>query len=257
MKRILILLPLFAAIVAQTEATVGAQEAGDFNIRYGFAARDRPRDSGAGRPSQRGVFTFAVNITSRISFGMNLNTFISKKRATGVRVTGLGDTFLNLDGVIVQEIVGQARPTFSISYTIKLPTGNEEKGLSTGRVDHQILGTIRKTLDAAQVTGFDITFGGYFGGRASGSGFSRSGQLAMGIDRKFGAGNKFKYRSEVNLSGRADNTPSEIFANHWLQYKLNSNLAFRSGLRTGLTVNSSRIGVFGTIIINGNVGRVF
>ena len=248
---------LFLLIFIYGNHILYAQEPGDFSVRLGFQARDSPRDSGAGRPSQRGAQGFSVSLNKKISLGADFTSPFRKKSADGSHITSIGDLFINASGTLRDEVAGTPAPAISLSYSIKIPTAQTKKFFGTGKVDHQILGTIKKSFGDGQKTSVDFSLGEYFAGKIDTKGFTSSLVLVLGAERKFGTANQYKFRSEFNFAGKTSTALADLYANHYLQYKVNKKISVRAGLRTGIAVNSAKVGVFGTLIYSGNLKKVF
>jgi hypothetical protein len=167
-------------------------------------------------------------------------------------VTGYGNTTLNFSADLITEEEGESHPSLSFSYSVKLPTGSQSKGLGSGRVDHEYVAAIGKTL--SRRTSFEVDLGGYSAGNTDRRGFTTTGEMALMLDHILGSleTKKYKLHNEIDLSTRARDTQSEIFSLHWVTFKLSKHFSLRTGVRAGITPNSPRIGGFGTIIYTGS-----
>lgn len=246
MKTVTGILLLLAALLT----TGYGQEAGDFKLKYGLSGKDRPRHREEGSVSQKGTLSFSVNLTPRITFGVDSDTFVSKKSEDGTRITGYGNTFLNFGADLVNEDRG--RPSLSLSYSLKVPTASATKGLGSGRVDHELLAGVGKSLNDR--SSFEVDFGGYFAGNPGASGFTNTGELVLNFDHTLGnlESKRYKFHLEMDFSTPAKDTLSEIFGLSWLTTKLSDHVSLRAGIRAGITPNSPRIGGFATLIYNGS-----
>jgi hypothetical protein len=232
-------------------------QAGKLSIQYGVTARDQPRNPAAGKPSQKGTLTFNYYYTDRLSFGMDLDTFLSKRKKDDSRVTGYGNTLLNFGYDALKE--GKRKPAVSFTYSVKLPTADAAKGLGTGRTDHQIMGSLtRSKLGLTQRTTLFANLGFNFAGLpAPETDRAKIGVMVLRLDRILddpaATFKRYTFRSELNATSRGKQTPSEIFANNSLHIKFNDHYSFRATFRTGITSNSSRVGAVGTLIYTTNI----
>jgi len=254
--RLLTLAILLTSLSGIVTAQTTTQD-GKLTITYGVTGRDRPRNPEAGKASQKGTLSFSLNYTDRLSFGMDLDTFLSKHKKDNSRVTGYGNTFLNFGYDAVKE--GQHHPALSFTYSIKFPTGDATRGLGSGKIDHQVMGSLtRSKLGNTQRTTLFANMGFNFAGLPSPqTDRAKVGVLVLRLDRildnPVAQFKRYTFRSELNATSHAKQTASEIFINNSLQVKFSPKLAFRGTVRTGITANSSRIGVVGSLTYTTNI----
>lgn len=259
---------LIALLLLTLAATARAQSDGfdyPYEYTFGFDAKASPRHRDEGRPSQKVSSSFTLDLAPWFWVKVANDNFIWKNRADGGTTNGIGNTRLtfNADAVTEDDTGVSARPSLSFIYTIKLPTGSTVKSLGTGRVDHEVLVEVGKSFGSAAILdgkvrkrdNLAVDIGGYFAGNSGASGFTNVGELSIGLthvidslDKK-----KYKYYGEIDLSTHAKDTLSEIFALNELKVKLSDKFRFRIGVRTGITPNSPRFGVYGSITYSGSL----
>jgi hypothetical protein len=257
----------FALIFASSLSFCHAQQLGDFKITYSLSAKDRPRHEDEGSPSQKGSASFRFYFSPRISVKIANDNFVSKKPAEGSRITGFGDTAISFDAdVVLEDSTGvKQHPSFSFTYAAYLPTGNVQKGISTGRVDHEILGAITKSVGESAIvdgevvkrTNLEVDVGGYFAGNPGESGYTAIGELNLAMSRTLDALNvgKFTYHGEIDMTSRAKGVLSEIYALNELRTRLPHKLLLITGVRVGITPNSPRIGAYASLTFSGSFRR--
>ena len=211
-------------------------QVGTLTINYGIVVNDRPRDASAGVPKRKGTLGLTVRVAPRIVAGITNDTFSSKKRSDGTYITGIGNTTPSVKVEAVDET--DKRPSLSLSYSITLPTASVSKTLGSGRVDHKLIGDFGKTVNGTKL---GLSLGYLFAGRKAKPGFSKTGLAVLSLDRPIGT--RFTSKNEIDLATRADANPSEIFSINQMVYKINNTFSIRGGVRTGITVNSPRIGL--------------
>jgi hypothetical protein len=110
------------------------QKPGVLQIEYGYDANFRGSEF---RTQQTLPLTLRFAASSRLLVEVDLDTLKSETDDNGNRETGVGDTRLGLQIVALKDT--KSHPALAFAYYVKLPSGNEEKGLSTGRIDHKVL----------------------------------------------------------------------------------------------------------------------
>jgi outer membrane putative beta-barrel porin/alpha-amylase len=228
----------------------GGPPIGATTLTYGVSVNDHPRHAREGTPRRKGTVGLTVRIAPRFVVGITFDTFSSKKRADGSYVTGIGNTTPSLKYEALDD--NKKHPSVSFSYSITLPTASVAKTLGSGRVDHKIIGDVGKKVGN---TSLGLSLGYLFAGRKGQSGFSKTGLAVLSLAHPLGK--RFTSKNEIDFATRADKNPSEIFAINQIVYKVNDTFSVRAGVRTGITVNSPRIGFTGGVIINGNLKKIF
>ena len=223
---------------------------GTTTISYGVNVNDRPRDANAGVAKRKGILAVNIRVGPQFVFGITNDTFSSKKRSDGTYITGIGNTTPSLKYEAIYDT--EKHPSLTLTYSITLPTASVAKTLGTGRVDHKILADIGKTVRATQLT---LSLGYLFAGRKNLPGFSKTGLAVLSLAHPIGE--RFRSTNEIDLATRADTTPSEIYSINQIVYKVSDTLSIRAGLRTGITVNSPRIGFTGGLTITTSLGKIF
>jgi hypothetical protein len=257
---VLLLLPL----AATTRAQSGGFEY-PYEYTFGFDAKASPRHRDQGQPTEKASSSLRIDMTSWFWFKVGNDDFVWKRKADGGTTNGVGNTRLtfNADAVTEDDTGVSARPSLSFTYTVKLPTGSTSKGLGSGRVDHEVIVEVAKSFGDAAIVGgkvrrrtnIAVDLGGYFAGNPGTSGFTNVGELTIGLTHVLDSlvEKKYKYYGELDLSTHAKDTLSEIYALNELRIKLSDKFRFRVGVRTGITPNSPRFGVYGSITYSGSL----
>jgi hypothetical protein len=166
----------------------------------------------------------------------------SSQTVAGERTTDAGDSQLGIQVVLQQE--KESRFGFSLAYYIKLPTADSDKGLGTGRVDHNFIALLSKKLGGTTVD-FNAAF--LFSGRTSDNGHAMSGQGALAashnVTRRIGI------QGELSGYSRNDEQTGAMLALGAFTYQINRRLVLDSGLRFGLTHDAPRSGLFAGLTV--------
>jgi hypothetical protein len=210
------------------------QKAGVLQLEYGYDAYFRAKNF---RFEQAAPLTLRFAATDRLLLALDVVTFISERHHEhDPLVTSVGDTRLGLQVVAVKET--PERPALSFAYYVKLPTGSEEKHLSTGRVDHRFVALTSKKFGKTSV---DFNVALLRVGRPHARGWTNGGQAALAVSRSVGKG--FGIVGELAGQTRKDVQPSGLFALGLVNYHVNHRLSLDAGMRFGLNPQAPRVGV--------------
>ncbi|MCA1604458.1 MAG: transporter [Acidobacteria bacterium] len=210
------------------------QKAGVLQLEYGYDAYYRARNF---RMEQASPLTLRFAATDRLLLALDFVTFISERHHEhDPRETSVGDTRLGFQVVALKET--PERPALSFAYYVKLPTGNEEKELSTGRVDHRFVALTGKKFGKTSV---DFNAALLRVGRPHESGSTNGGQAALAISRSVGKG--FGVVGELAGQTRKDVQPSGLYALGLVNYHVGHRLSLDAGMRFGLNPEAPPVGV--------------
>ena len=183
---------------------------------------------------------FAVN--RRILLEFDSDSPSSQTDTSKTTTTGTGDSQLGIQFVLQPE--NKSRPGVSFAYYVKIPTANEEKGLGTGKVDHNFIGLVSKTVGKTTVD-FNAIY--LLAGKTSTTGHTSSGQAALAITESLSK--KFGVQGEISGFSRNDEQSGAIFGLGVVTYQLNKRMVFDSGVRFGLTSDAPRVGIVAGITV--------
>jgi len=207
------------------------QRPGVLQLEYGFNGNWRA-PGGSSEVDTPLALRFAVS--RRLLLEFDGDTPISQSTG-GIRETGTGDTLLGVQGVLHHE--SKTRPGFSLAYYVKLPSASAEKGLGTGRVDHNFIALVSKNVRG---TTFDFNAIYLLAGRTTDDGHASSGQAALAASRN--VTKRFGVQGEVSGLTRNDAQPGAMFALGVVTYQVNRRLVLDTGVRAGLTPEAPRVG---------------
>jgi hypothetical protein len=215
------------------------QKPGVLQIEYGYDANFR---GGEFRTQQTLPLALRFAATSRLLIEFDLDTVKSETDENGSRETGVGDARLGFQVVALKDT--KSHPALAFAYYVKLPSGSEEKGLSTGRIDHKIMLLLSRKFGD---TDMDINLAFLNVGREDSLRRASGGQGAISFAYEF----KNNFGLEGELSGQSvdDVQPRGLFALGALTYKVNKRLQLDGGMRFGLNPDAPRVGVFGGVVV--------
>ncbi len=216
------------------------QKAGVLQLEYGYDAYYRARNF---RMEQASPLTLRFAATDRLLLALDFVTFISERHHEHDPLeTSFGDTRLGFQVVALKQT--PERPALSFAYYVKLPTGSEEKELSTGRVDHRFVVLTGKKFGETSV---DFNAALLRVGRSHESGWTNGGQAALAISRSVGRG--FGVVGELAGQTRKDVQPSGLYALGLVNYHVSHRLSLDAGMRFGLNPEAPPVGiVFGMTV---------
>ena len=207
------------------------QRPGVLQLELGFNGNWRAPGDTSGQDTPLAL-RFAIS--RRLLFEFDADSPISQT-AAGTRTTGAGDTQLGLQGVLAHQTHG--RPGIAVAYYIKLPTASSEKGLGTGRVDHNFLALISKNIGQTTVD-FNAIY--LLAGRTTNDGHASSGQAALAASRNISK--RIGLQGELSGLTRNDAQPGALFTLAVATYQVNHRLVFDGGMRFALTHEAPRVG---------------
>lgn len=180
-------------------------------------------------------FYYAANNRLRLDF--EFETVTSQKDRMGRRETGIGDVNLGLKAIARDK--PKERLAVGFSYSIKLPTGNEEKGLSTGRVDHNL-----RAIFERQAGKFDFIFNASYlnVGRADSDRRASGAQAIFRVD--YNLTKKIEIQTEFFGNTVDEELSRGLYVLGAFVYKVNKRLRFDVGARPGFGRDASAVGVF-------------
>jgi hypothetical protein len=210
------------------------QRPGVLQIEYGYDGSFRARDSGT---QQTAPLALRFAAASRLLFELDLDTVNSQTDEMGRRMTGIGDTTVGLQAVVLKDT--EKHPALSFAYYCKLPSASAEKMLGSGRVDHKIIALLSRKLGQ---TDMDFNAAYLVVGREGESGWVSGGQAALAFSHSYP--NRFGIQGELSGQTKDDAQPVGLYTLGALTYKVNRRLVLDSGMRFGLTHDAPRVGVF-------------
>lgn len=242
--------------------TLRSQDLGDFTFSYGYESVFKPRHEDQGSNSQRLKASLTLSLSPTVYFRVGNTNLVSRQRADGTRVNGIGSTSLafGADFLSEDDTGIKKRPALSAEYLVVLPTAS--KALSSFRgTDHGVTLAIMKSFgDSTIVNGsvrkrnqFEVDLGGYFAEKETG-GYSKTPEMTLALSRALDSltTRKYVYRGELYMSAPTEDNLSEIYILNQLTIKLNSTSRFKAGFRAGLTPNSPKVAFFGSISFDGS-----
>jgi len=122
-----------------------------------------------------GLFKFAA--TCNLEIRWDTDTLL-RQTVSGTTQTGFGDNALGFQYRFHRQ--SKAIPTLAISYSLEFPSASAEKGLGTGKYDHQI-----RFLASKDVEGFHFDFNTayFFFGRPAAGGTDQNAQMNLSFSR--------------------------------------------------------------------------
>jgi hypothetical protein len=215
------------------------QMPGVLQVEYGYDANFRGSEF---RTQQSLPLTLRFAASSRLLIEFDLDTLKSETDQNGSRETGVGDSRLGFQVVALKDT--ERHPALAFAYYVKLPSGSEEKGLSTGRIDHKVLLLLSRKFGQ---TDMDLNVAYLNVGREDSDRRASGGQGAISLAYEF----KNNFGVEAELAGQSldDVQARGLFALGALTYKVNKRFRLDGGLRFGLNPEAPRVGVFGGIVI--------
>lgn len=215
------------------------QKAGVLQLEFGYDANFRGEEF---RSEQTAPLTLRFAATSRLLLEATLDTVKSQRDESGTRMTGIGDTRLGFQVVVLKDT--ERHPALGFAYYVKLPSASEEKGLGTGRFDHKFLTLISKKFGSVDM---DLNGALLVVGREDASGWITGGQGALSFSGEFENG--VGLEAEVSGQTKDDIQPKGLYALGAINYQVNRRFRIDSGMRFGLTDSSPRAGVFAGITV--------
>ncbi len=210
------------------------QKAGMLQLEYGYDAYYRAEDFWM---EQAGPLTLRFAATDRLLLAADIVTFISERHHEHDPLeTSFGDTRLGFQVVALKQT--PERPALSFAYYVKLPTGSEEKELSTGRVDHRFVALLGKKFGQ---TSIDLNAALLTVGRAHESGWTTGGQAGLAISHPLGNG--FGVVAELAGQTHKDLQPKGLYALGLVNYHVSHQLSVDAGVRFGLTDEAPPVGI--------------
>lgn len=216
------------------------QRPGVLQLEMGYDANFRSKGNFADQQDVPIALRFAVS--RRVLLELDTDSPYTLKDPTGLRNTGAGDTQLGIQFVLQHE--RKSRPGLAFAYYIKLPTADATRGLGSGRVDHNFIGLISKTINKTTID-FNVIY--LLAGRTSSNGHASSGQAAFAVTQNLTK--RFGVQGEISGYSRNDQQTGAMFALGVVTYQLNRRMVLDSGVRFGLTSGTPRVGVVAGITI--------
>jgi hypothetical protein len=207
------------------------QRPGVLQLEYGFNGNWRAPGSASVEDTPLAL-RFAVSRRLLVEFDADVP---NSQVVGGHRTTGAGDSQLGLQFVLQHE--SAARPGVAVAYYAKLPTGDAERGLGTGRFDHSLLALVSKKLGE---TTFDFNATYLLAGRTTDDGHASSAQAAFAASRN--VTKRVGLQGELSGYTRNDAQTGAAFALGVVTYQVNRRLVLDCGLRFGLTPDAPRVG---------------
>lgn len=209
------------------------QKPGVLQLEFGFNSNFK-----APGPSSEQDLPLALRfaVSKRLLLEFDGDSPLSQNSA-GVRTSGAGDSQLGIQFVLQHE--KERRPGFSLAYYIKLPTASSTKGLGTGRVDHDFIALVSKSIGKTTID-FNVSY--LLAGRTSTSGHASSGQGALAVSHNLTK--RWGVQGEISGLGRNDQQSGALFLLAAVTWQVNRRLVLDSGARTGLTRDAPGVGVF-------------
>lgn len=183
--------------------------------------------------------------TDRLRLDLDVDGFVSQlERACG-RTVGIGDTMLGFKAIAIDK--PKERVALAVSYAMKLPSASEDRGLNTGRVDHNprlILNRVFNKTDYRINLSYLNVGRKEGGGRASGAQFMFT--VIQALPKSFGV------IAEVYGQSVDDVQPRGVYTLGALTYKVNRRPRLDAGLRGapfGVGRDAPHVGVFAGLTI--------
>lgn len=260
--RIAVHITMVVLIIFLSAGSLRSQDLGDFTFSYGYETNFRPRHEEEGSNSQRLKASLSLSLSPTVYFRVGNTNLVSRQRADGTRVNGIGSTSLAFGADFLSEDDAgiKKRPALSAEYLIVLPTAS--KSLSNFRgTDHAVTLAIIKSFGPGQIVNgsvrkrnqFEVDLGGYFAEKEMG-GYAKTPEMTLAYSRPLDSlsTRKYVYRGELYMSAPTEDSLSEIYVLSQLTIKLNATSRFKAGFRAGLTPNSPKVAFFGSISFDGS-----
>ena len=215
------------------------QGAGLLQLEYGYNGDFRARDV---RAAQTLTLNLNFSLTDTVLIQFSNDNMASQTASTGLRQTGLGNTYLGFQVTTLRETM--TRPALAFAYQATLPTASEAKGLSTVGVWHKTTALISKKVHDTDI---DFNASLLVNGLGHGTGYDTGAQVAIGFSRDLP--NHFGVQWEVSGQTLDADEPRGAFASAALTYQTNARVQFDAGVRFGLTPAAPRFGAFAGMTI--------
>ncbi|MGH9821605.1 MAG: transporter [Pyrinomonadaceae bacterium] len=210
------------------------QRPGVLQMEIGYDANFNAR--GSFRNQQDVPLALRFAISRRLLIELDTDSPFSIKDTRGITNSGTGDTQLGIQAVLQPET--ESCPGVAFAYYIKLPTAEASKGLGSGRVDHNFIGLVSKTVGKTTVD-FNAIY--RLAGKTDDGGHASSGQAALAVTQNLTK--RFGVQGEISGASRNDGQPGAVFGLGVVTYQINRRTVIDSGIRFGLTPDAPRAGV--------------
>lgn len=247
-RHVLVLASVVGTLINCAGTATHAQAIGDFKLNLGFTFRDRSADSESVLRSRRLQVGSTVFLDPDWSLHGSANTLVSMDHSDIGRRTGIGDTELGVSGPLFS--YQKLRLTFD--YTIKLPTGNDKKGLSSGHLDH--IAALSAAVDVNDYFNLSTDVGDYLlatGDQGRRHYLFMAGYLSLLLDPD----GKREIDGELDYMPSAHGDPADLalvlsarFRVRRVNSKRQHTWTLVPGLSKGLLDSSSRWGGFVTLL---------
>lgn len=215
----------------QKKGVLQMETGGDFDF-------DTPEE----RNQQAHSLNFYFAASKRLRLDLEIETVVSQRDLTGNRETGVGDVNLGFKAIARDQ--PKERLAVGFSYSIKLPAASAEKGLGTGKIDHNLRFILNRTLGKNNYV-FNAAF--LNNGREDSSRRDSGAQTVFTVERELT--NKFGIVGEIFGNTISESQPRGIYLLGALTYKINKRLVFDIGARPGFGRDAPRIGLFAGLTV--------
>ena len=210
------------------------QKKGVLQIEYGGDFDFEAPDFRNRQTAPLGVY-FAVNKRLRLDF--EFETVVSQKDRAGMRETGVGD--VNLGFKAIARDKPKERLAVAFAYSIKLPAASEEKGLGTGKIDHNLRAIFNRTYGKND---FVVNFSDLKVGREMSDRRDSGAQVVFTYERELPK--KFGLIAETFGNTVDEQQPRGLYVLGALTYKINKRLRFDVGARPGFGQDAPNFNLF-------------
>lgn len=210
------------------------QRAGVLQIEPGIDSDFRAPDY---RSQQSMPIAFRFAASDRLRLDLDVDALVSQLDLQGDRTTGMGDTALGFKAIAIDK--PKERVALAFSYSIKLPTASEDKGLGSGRVDHNLRLILNRTFDKTDA----VINASYLNiGRDDSDKRADGAQVIFTATRELPK--NFGLIAELYGQSVDEAQPRGVYALGALTYKINRRLRVDAGVRRGWSSDAPDFGVF-------------
>ncbi|MEJ7623606.1 MAG: transporter [Pyrinomonadaceae bacterium] len=214
--------------------SVGVPKKGVVQLEYGGEFDFRSPEFKNEQSGPSGVF---LGAHKRLRLDFEFTTFISQRNRMEMRETGIGDVSLGFKAIFRDK--PKERLGVGMSYSVKLPAASEEKGLGTGRVDHNIRLILNRTYGDNDFT-FNLSYLDV--GRDDSERRASGGQFVFSYERKLPR--KFSVIAETWGNSVDERQPRGIYVLGAVTYKVSRRVRVDGGFRPGFGSHAPKFNAF-------------